>query len=85
MTLENQIKDIADKLSKVSKLDGYFEIDYYTGDITVLGVYLPEGLCRCRRLNRSRNDFEYEEYEWKDFSEYTQRMILLEVADATKT
>lgn len=84
MTLENQIKDIADKLSKVSGLDGYFQIDYYTGDITVLGVSLPAGLCTTRKFNQTHNDFEYEDFEWKDFSEYTQRMILLEVADATK-
>lgn len=85
MTPKNKIKDICSKLSKVSELEEYYQIDYYTGDITVLGVYLPEGLCRCRSLNRSRDGFEYEDFEWNTFSEYTQRMILLEVADATKT
>ena len=84
MTLNNQIKKMYDKLLKVSELKGYFQIDYYTGDITVLGVYLPEGLCRCRSLNRSRDDFEYEDYEWNTFSEYTQRIILLELADLQK-
>ena len=84
MTLENQIKDIADKLSKVSGLDGYFQIDYYTGDITVLGVSLPEGLCTTRKFNQVHNDYEYEDFEWDTFSEYTQRMILLEVGDLIK-
>ena len=84
MTLENQIKDIADKLSKVSELEGYFQIDYYTGDITVLGVSLPAGLCTTRKFNQTHNDFEYEDFEWDTFSEYTQRMILLEVGDLIK-
>ena len=84
MTLENQIKDIADKLSKVSELEGYFQIDYYTGDITVLGVSLPEGLCTTRKFNQTHNDYEYEDYDWNTFSEYTQRMILLEVGDLIK-
>ena len=84
MTPKNQIKDICNKLSKVSELEGYFQIDYYTGDITVLGVSLLEGLCTTRKFNQAHNDFEYEEYEWKNFSEYTQRMILLEVGDLLK-
>lgn len=84
MTPKNQIKDIREKLSKILELEGYFQIDYYTGDITVLGVYLPEGLCTTRKFSQTHNDFEYEEYEWKGFSEYTQRMILLEVGDLIK-
>lgn len=84
MTPKNQTKDICNKLSKVSKLEGYFQIDYYTSDITVLGVSLPEGLCTTRKFNHSITDYEYEDFEWKDFSEYTQIMILLEVGDLIK-
>ena len=84
MTPKNQIKDICNKLSKASKLEGYFQIDYYTGDITVLGVSLPEGLCTTRKFNQVHNDYEYEDFEWDTFSEYTQRMILLEVGDLIK-
>ena len=84
MTPKNQTKDMCNKLSKVSELEGYYQIDYYTGDITVLGVYLPEGLCTTRKFNQSHNDYEYEDFEWDTFSEYTQRMILLEVGDLQK-
>ena len=84
MTPKNQTKDMCNKLSKVSELEGYYQIDYYTGDITVLGVYLPEGLCTTRKFNQTHNDYEYEDFEWDAFSEYTQRMILLEVGDLQK-
>lgn len=84
MTPKNQIKDICSRLSKVSELEGYFQIDYYTGDITVLGVSLPEGLCTTRKFNQTYNDYIYEDYDWNTFSEYTQRMILLEVGDLIK-
>lgn len=83
MTPKEQITEMCSILSKVSDLYGYFKIDYYTSDITVLGISLPEGLVTTRKFNQLYN--EYEDLEWDNFSEYTQRMILLEVADATKT
>lgn len=84
MTPKEQIKEMCDILSKVSELYGYFKIDYYTSDITVLGISLPDGLCTTRKFNHLTSDFYYEDLEWDTFSEYTQRMILLEVADANK-
>ena len=84
MTPKQQITEMCNILSKVSELYGYFKIDYYTSDITILGISLPEGLVTTRKFNQLHNDYEYEDLEWDNFSEYTQRMILLEVADANK-
>ena len=84
MTPKEQIKEMCSILLKVSELYGYFKIDYYTSDITVLGISLPEGLCTIRKFNHIISNYEYEDLEWDTFSEYTQRMILLEVADANK-
>ena len=69
------------RLSEAATLDGYYKIDYYTGEITVCGVYLPSGLCVCSKYNQTMNETEQFDLEWDSFSEYSQRMILLEVGD----
>lgn len=74
-------KTIYDRLLTTAALDGYYKIDYYTGKITVCGVYLPSGLCACRKYNQTMNEYEQFDLEWDGFSEYSQRMILLEVGD----
>ena len=70
-----------DRLLATVVLDGYYQIDYYTGEITVRGVYLPNGLCVCSKYNQTMNEYEQFDLEWDSFSEYSQRMILLEVGD----
>ena len=70
-----------DRLLATVALDGYYQIDYYTGEITVCGVYLPNGLCVCSKFNKTMNEYEQFDLEWGSFSEYSQRMILLEVGD----
>lgn len=70
-----------DRLLATVALDGYYQIDYYTGDITVRGVYLPHGLCVCSRYNQTMNEYEQFDEAWDNFSKYSQRMILLEVGD----
>jgi hypothetical protein len=76
------IKTACDRLSAASSLDdGYYKIDYYTGEITVCGVYLPDGLCVCSKYNQTMNETEQFDLEWDSFSEYSQRMIMLEVGD----
>jgi len=74
-------KTASDRLLGTITLDGYYKIDYYTGEITVCGVYLPNGLCVCRKYNQTMNEYDNFDLEWDNFSEYTQRMILLEVGN----
>lgn len=69
------------RLLLISKLNGYYKIDYYTGEIIVNGVYLPNGLCVCSKFKQTINEYEQFDSEWNCFSEYNQRMILLEVGD----
>lgn len=66
-------------ISKTIQLDGYFKIDYYTGDITIMGVYLPNGFCLCNRYNYLTSEVEYFDLQWNELSEYTQRNVLLEI------
>jgi len=77
----NTAKIAYDRLLAAVALDGYYQIDYYTGDLTVIGVYLPQGLCVCGKYNHILCEYEQFDLEWNSFSEYTQRMILLEVGD----
>jgi hypothetical protein len=70
-----------DRLLATVALDGYYRIDYYTGEVTVHGVYLPNGICVCSKYNQAMNKYEQFDLEWDSFSEYSQRMILLEVGD----
>jgi hypothetical protein len=80
----NTAKIAYDRLLAAVTLDGYYQIDYYTGDLTVIGVYLPHGICVCNKYNQTMCEYrEYKQFDlvWDCFSEYTQRMILLEVGD----
>ena len=74
-------KITSDRLLAIVTLDGYYQINYYTGEITVSGVYLPNGLCVCNKYNQTLNEYEQFDLDWDSFSEYSQRMILLEVGD----
>lgn len=74
-------KIVYDRLLAIVDLVGYYQIDYYTGYLTVQGVYLPNGLCVCSDYNQTTNEYEQFELEWNSFSEYFQRMILLEAGD----
>jgi len=76
-------KTIINKLSIIESLSGYYEIDYYTGDCTVHGITFPEGTCYCSRHNQY--EIVYCDLMWEDFSEYTQRLILMEIADKYST
>lgn len=69
------------RLLSISELSGYYKIDYYIGEMTVNGIYLPNGLCVCSKFNQTNNEYEQFDSEWNCFSEYNQRMILLEVGD----
>lgn len=77
--LQQLCMKIANELLYTLTLDGYFRIDYYTGDITIHGVLLPDGLCLCSRYKN--NDYIQFDMNFNEFSDYTQKMILLEVND----
>lgn len=78
----NDVAKIASsRLLATVELNGYYRIDYYTGEITINGIYLPVGLCVCSKYNQTINEYEQFDLEWNCFSEYDQRMILLEVGD----
>ena len=77
----NTIKNIFNNLLAVITLDGYYQLDYYTGDITIIGISLPNGLCTCMQFNTEKDCYNFYDLEWNDFSLYTQQMILLELCD----
>ena len=81
MTPQETAQIASDRMLAAVKLDGYFKIWYYTGDVTVYGIYMPEGLCVCGKYNRETEEYEQFDSEFDSFSEYHQRAILLEVGE----
>ncbi len=73
-------KILCERLLATVDLDGYYQIDYYTGELTVCGIYLPNGRCACNKYNQTLNEYEQFDLPFDCFSEYSQTMILLEVA-----
>ncbi len=71
---------IASKIMlETTKMHGYFYISYYTGDITVIGIDMPSGICYCDRNDGDK--YVQFDCEFDSFSEYHQRAILFEVGD----
>lgn len=75
------IQVAVDRLTSVLTLEGYYQIDFYTGDITINGVFLPHGLCACQKYDQTQNDYDGFDIEWDNLSQATQREVLFEIGD----
>ena len=74
---------ILSKFDKIKQLVGYFKLNYSDDDgLSVIGIYLPCGLCYCLKYNRDNDDMEYIDLEWNELSGYNKLNILHEISDS---